>query len=76
MDTTPHTVFNPMQLQLLRMFSYVKTDEQLKEIKTALADYFFHKTEEGMDALENAGLWSKEKSDAIMQEHMHTPYIY
>ena len=39
------TVFNPMQLQLLRMFSYVKTDEQLKEIKAALADYFFKKVE-------------------------------
>lgn len=65
-----------MQLQLLRMFSYVKTDDQLKEIKAALASYFFNKTEEGMSALEESGLWSKEKSDAIMQEHMHTPYIY
>jgi len=70
------TVFNPMQLQLLRMFSYVKTDEQLKEIKAVLADYFFKKVEEGMDALEASGEWSKKKSDDIMQEHLHTPYIY
>ena len=27
------TVFNPMQLQLLRMFSYVRSDSQLREIK-------------------------------------------
>lgn len=70
------TVFNPMQLQLLRMFSYVKTDEQLKEIKAALSDFFFKRVEEGMDALVESGKWSKEKSDAIMQEHIHTPYVY
>ena len=70
------TVFNPMQLQLLRMFSYVKTDEQLKEIKAALADFFFKRVEEGLDALVESGKWSKEKSDAIMQEHIHTPYVY
>lgn len=73
---TTSTVFNPMQLQLLRMFSYVKTDEQLKEIKAALSDYFFKKVEEGMDALEASGKWSKEKSDDMMQEHLHTPYVY
>ena len=70
------TVFNPMQLQLLRMFSYVKTDEQLKEIKAALSDYFFNKVEEGMDALVAEGKWSKETSETIMQEHLHTPYVY
>ena len=70
------TVFNPMQLQLLRMFSYVKTDEQLKEIKAALADYFFKKVEEGMDMLEASGEWSQEKNEAVRQEHVHTPYVY
>lgn len=70
------TVFNPMQLQLLRMFSYVKTEEQMKEIKSALTDYFFKRVEEGMDELEASGLWSKEKSDEIMKEHIHTPYVY
>ena len=74
-NNTASTVFNPMQLQLLRMFSYVKTDSQLQEIKAALADYFFKKVEEGMDALEASGEWSKDKSDAVMQEHLHTPYV-
>jgi len=70
------TVFNPMQLQLLRMFSYVKTDKQMKEIKTALSNYFFHKVEEGMDELVESGKWSQEKSEEIMKEHLHTPYTY
>ncbi len=74
--TEQTTVLNPMQLQLLRMFSYAKTDEQMQEIQSALSDYFFHKVEEGMDALAEAGKWSDEKSEEIMKEHLHTPYIY
>lgn len=70
------TVFNPMQLQLLRMFSYVKTDSQLLEIKKVLSDYFFNKVEEGMDALWNSGEWSQEKNEAVMKEHLRTPYLH
>ena len=70
------TVFNPMQLQLLRMFSYVVTEEQMKEIKAALCDYFFTKVAEGMDALEASGQWSREKEEEILKEPIHTPYNY
>ena len=70
------TVFNPMQLQLLRMFSYVKTEEQMKEIKSALSEFFFKRVEEGMDALEASGQWSEEKSEEILKEHLRTPYVY
>ncbi len=70
------TVFNPMQLQLLRMFSYVRSDSQMREIKKVLSDYFFNKVEEGMDALWESGEWSEEKNEAIMKEHLRTPYIH
>ena len=70
------TVFNPMQLQLLRMFSYVRSDSQMREIQKVLSDYFFNKVEEGMDALWESGEWSDEKNEAIMQEHLRTPYIH
>jgi hypothetical protein len=70
------TVFNPMQLQLLRMFSYVKTDSQMNEIKEVLSDYFFKKVEEGMDALWESGEWTKEKNEAVLKEHLRTPYIH
>lgn len=70
------TVFNPMQLQLLRMFSYVRSDSQLREIKKVLSDYFFNKVEEGMDALWESGEWSEEKNESIMKEHLRTPYIH
>ena len=70
------TVFNPMQLQLLRMFSYVRSDSQMREIKKVLSDYFFNKVEEGMDALWESGEWSEEKNEKIMKEHLRTPYIH
>lgn len=70
------TAFNPMQLQLLRMFSYVKTEEQLKEIKAALCDFFFKRVEEGMDRLTEQGEWSQEKEEVILTEHLRTPYKY
>ena len=70
------TVFNPMQLQLLKMFSYVRSDSQMREIKKVLSDYFFNKVEEGMDALWESGEWSEEKNEAIMKEDLRTPYIH
>jgi hypothetical protein len=36
------TVFNPIQQHLLMMFSYMKDEEQLKELKKVLADYYFN----------------------------------
>ena len=70
------TSFTPMQLQLLRMFSYAKTDEQMREIKSALSDYFYKKVEAGMDMLCEQGIWDADKEDAILKEHLHTPYVY
>ena len=79
MDTSTHgemTVFNTMQLHLLKMFSFAKTNEQMKEIKAALSDYFFHKVEEGMSELWANGDWDEKKNEEIMNEHLRTPYIY
>ena len=70
------SVFNPMQLQLLRMFSYVQTEAQMKEIKAALCDYFFKRVEDGMDLLCEQGKWGSDKEEAVMNEHIHTPYVY
>ena len=70
------TIFNPMQLHLLKMFSYVRTEEQLIEIRKALSEYFFHKVEEGMDMLCESGEWDEAKEETIRKEHLHTPYVY
>ena len=65
-----------MQLHLLRMFSYMNNDEQLKELKKVLAEYYFNEVEKGMADLESQGLWGREQIDAVMKEHLRTPYVY
>lgn len=78
METTTErsTVFNPAQLYLLEMFSRVKTEKQLLEIKDVLAEYFAKKVEDGIAELESKGLWGREQSDAVAKEHLRTPYVY
>ena len=70
------TVLNPVQLHLLRMFSYMNSEAQLKELKRVLTEYYFNEVEKGMANLESQGLWGREQSDAVMNEHLRTPYVY
>lgn len=67
---------NSIQLHLLRMFSYMDSEAQLKNLKQVLSDYYFNEVEKGMANLESQGLWGREQSDAVMNEHLRTPYIY
>ena len=68
------TSLNPAQLHLLRMFSYVKSKENLQEIQQVLSSHFAKKVDDEMDAL-----WEEGKIDAEMieqwgNEHLRTPY--
>jgi predicted lipid-binding transport protein (Tim44 family) len=74
--TEKGTVFNPIQQHLLMMFSHMNSEEQLKELKKALADYYFDQVEKEMAELEAKGIWSKEKCEEIAKEHLRTPYVY
>ena len=69
-----NAALNPTQLHLLKMFSLAKTDEALFEIKKALSAYFAQKVEDDMDKLWDDGLWSQEKNEEILKEHLRTPY--
>lgn len=71
-----NTVFNPIQQHLLMMFSHMNSEEQLTELKKALADFYFNQVEKGMAELEAKGAWSKEKCEEIAKEHLRTPYTY
>ena len=66
---------NPVQLHLLRMFSYMDSEAQLKSLKLVLSDYYFNEVEKGIAGLESQGLWGREQSDAVMNEHLRTLYI-
>ena len=78
METTVEetTIFNPIQQHLLMMFSHMNSEEQLRELKKVLADFYFNQVEKEMAELEAKGQWSKEKCEEIAKEHLRTPYIY
>ena len=63
-----------LQLELLRVFSFELSEEQLLEIRGLLADYFACKVSDEMDALFEANQWSEEKIEEWSQEHMRTKY--
>ena len=65
---------NPMQLHLLKMFSFVKSDEELTDIKKTLSALFADRAEEEMDKLWEEGLWDQEKNENLLTEHLRTPY--
>ena len=66
--------FNPVQLHLLKMFSYAKDERALEEIRKSLTAYFAQRVEEDMDKLWDEGLWDQDKNEAILKEHLRVPY--
>ena len=52
----------PVQLHLLKMFSYAKGERALAEIRKSLTAYFAHSVEEDMDKLWDEGLWDQDKN--------------
>ena len=68
------TVLNPTQLHLLKMFSFAKDSKSWEEIRVALTDVFAKRVENSMDALWESGEWDNEKNEAVLNEHLRTPY--
>ena len=65
---------NPVQLYLLKMFSYAKDERVLEEIRKSLTAYFAQRVERDMDKLWDEGLRDQDKNEAILKEHLRTPY--
>ena len=63
-----------LQLELLRVFSFELSEEQLMEIRELLADYFANKVSAEMDALFEENQWGEEKIEEWSKEHMRTKY--
>lgn len=68
------TVFNPIQLHLLRMFSRMNSEQELKEVQQVLSEYYFRKVEEESARISQEKGWTPEKLEAMSKEHFRTPY--
>lgn len=63
-----------LQIELLKVFSFDISEEQLKEIKALLVAYFANKVTSEMDALFEANEWGEEKIEEWSKEHMRLKY--
>jgi len=68
------TILNEAQLGILRLLGRMKTVEQVNELRQVISNYYAQKATEEMDRLWETGQWSEEKNDAILNEHLRTPY--
>lgn len=63
-----------LQLELIKMFGYEVSNEQLAEIRSILSNYFANQITSEVDKLFEANKWGEEKIEEWAEEHMRTPY--
>jgi hypothetical protein len=61
-----------LQLELLKVFSFDISDNQLIEIKSMLTQYFAQKVTNDLDVLFEQKGWGIEKIEEWSEEHMRT----
>ena len=61
---------------LLQLLGHIKTEEELDELRQLVCDYYARKIDEEMDQLWAEGKWDNEKNEAVLKEHLRTPYKY
>ena len=72
---TQRTTFNPVQMHLLEMFNYCKSENAIEELKAVLADYYAKKTQEEADRLWENGTLDENAVEELLSEHLRTPYV-
>lgn len=63
-----------LQLELLKVFSFELSEEQVLEIRSLLASYFAEKATEEVDRLWEEHQWTDETMEQWANEHFRTPY--
>ena len=68
------TVLNPVQLQLLQMFSQIKTNEGMRDLQNVLTEYYAQKVSRHADELWNELGLNQRKLDELCSIHERLPY--
>ena len=63
-----------LQIELLEVFKYELSEEQIKEIRGLLVNYFADKVTNDIDKLFEQKNWGEEKIEEWSKEHMRTKY--
>ena len=68
------TLFNPVQLHLLRMFSHNRDEASLVELKEVLFNYYCQKLNEESKRIWKGKNMSNEMMHELLNTHLRTPY--
>jgi hypothetical protein len=64
-----------LQMELLKVFSMDLDENQLKDIRSILADYFAKKIATDVDLLFEKNNWGEDKIKEWASDHSRTPYL-
>ncbi len=68
------TIFNPVQLHILEMFNYCRSEKAMTDLKNVLADFYAKQVQEEADRLWDEGTLNAEAIEKMLNEHWRTPY--
>ena len=68
------TIFTPAQIEVLNAMSYLRTDEELKDLKQAISNFFFERADKEMERLWEEGVWNENTLEDLKTAHYRTPY--
>ena len=65
------TVYTPAQQYLLRIFSHIKSEEELNDIRDLICKYYDDKLQQELDRLWDAGILDQKRLDEINEMDLH-----
>lgn len=66
------TVFNPAQMKILRMMSFINTPKELESLENVISQYFAKKVDVDIDALCEKGDITLDTIEEWGKEHLRT----
>ncbi|WP_420151189.1 hypothetical protein [Spirosoma sp.] len=69
---TSATKLSNLQMELLKLYPYTVSEEELKEIRLLLADYFARKIDIEMNQLSQEKGWNEQTIEGWKNEHLRS----
>ncbi|MBD2703146.1 hypothetical protein IC229_21040 [Spirosoma sp. BT702] len=73
MATQSASSLSNLQRELLKLYPYNVSDDQLQDIRRLLADYFSQKIDSELNQLWQEKGWSEQTIENWKQEHLRSP---
>lgn len=67
-------VFTSYQMQILDCISRVSSDDEMRDIRDIISEYFSNKALDAMDRLCSEGVLSTSTIESWSKDHMRIPY--